>query len=63
MILTSNGEILTNNHVVAGASAVTVTLFGQSAALPAHVVGTDPGDDLAMVQTRSGLGSPDRHAG
>jgi serine protease Do len=27
-----------------------VTLFDQTAALPAHVVGTDPGDDLALVQ-------------
>jgi S1-C subfamily serine protease len=58
MILTSNGEILTNNHVVAGASAVTVTLFGQTAALPAHVVGTDPGDDLAMVQLDQASGLP-----
>jgi serine protease Do len=58
MILTSNGEILTNNHVVAGASAVTVTLFGQNAALPAHVVGTDPADDLAMVQLDQASGLP-----
>jgi len=58
MILTSNGEILTNNHVVAGASAVTVTLFGQNAARPAHVVGTDPGDDLAMVQLDQASGLP-----
>ncbi len=50
MILTPAGEILTNNHVVAGASSVTVTLFGQTRALPAHVVGSDPGNDLALVQ-------------
>ena len=50
MILTPDGEVLTNNHVVAGASSVTVTLFGQTKALPAHVVGTDPSDDLALVQ-------------
>ena len=42
MILTSDGEVLTNNHVVAGATSVTVTLFGQTKALPAHVLGTDP---------------------
>ena len=50
MILTPDGEVLTNNHVVAGATSVTVTLFGQTNALPSHVLGTDPGQDLALVQ-------------
>jgi putative serine protease PepD len=50
MILTRTGEVLTNNHVVAGATAVTVTLFGQNAAMAAHVIGTDPAQDLALVQ-------------
>jgi S1-C subfamily serine protease len=50
MIITPEGEVLTNNHVVAGASTVTVTLFGQTDALAAHVVGTDPSQDLALVQ-------------
>ena len=50
MILTPDGEVLTNNHVVAGATSVTVTLFGQTNALPAHVVGTDPSVDVALVQ-------------
>ena len=50
MILTPDGEVLTNNHVVSGATSVTITLFGQTNTLAAHVVGTDPGDDLALVQ-------------
>ncbi len=50
MILTPDGEVLTNNHVIAGATSLTVTLFGQTNQLPAHVLGTDPGDDLALVQ-------------
>ena len=50
MILTPDGEVLTNNHVVSGATSVTVTLFGQSQPLAAHVVGTDPGEDVALVQ-------------
>jgi S1-C subfamily serine protease len=50
MILTPDGEVLTNNHVVAGASAVTVTLFGQTNPLPSHVLGTDPSADLALIQ-------------
>jgi serine protease Do len=35
---------------VAGASSVTVTLFGQTKPLSAHVIGTDPSNDLALVQ-------------
>ncbi len=58
MILTPTGEILTNNHVVAGATSVTVTLFGQTNALAAHVVGTDPGEDLALVQIDHASGLP-----
>jgi S1-C subfamily serine protease len=58
MIITPNGEILTNNHVVAGATTVTVTLFGQTRALAAHVVGTDPSEDLALVQIDHASGLP-----
>ncbi len=60
MILTSDGEVLTNNHVVAGASSVTVTLFGQSDALPARVIGTDPTQDLALVQIENAARAADR---
>ena len=58
MILTADGEILTNNHVVAGATSVTVTLFGQTNALAAHVVGTDPSEDVALVQIDHASGLP-----
>ena len=50
MILTSGGEVLTNDHVIAGSNSLTVTLFGQTTALPAHVLGTDPSNDLALLQ-------------
>jgi serine protease Do len=43
---------------VAGATAVTVTLFGQSSALPAHVIGTDPAQDVALVQIDNESGLP-----
>jgi putative serine protease PepD len=58
MILTAGGEVLTNNHVVAGAQTVTVTLFGQSAPLRAHIIGTDPAQDLALVQIENQHGLP-----
>ncbi len=50
MIITPGGEVLTNNHVVAAASIVTVTLYGQTKQLPAKVLGTIPSKDLALVQ-------------
>lgn len=45
----SEGHILTNDHVVAGASEVRV-IFADGASLPAEVVGTDPGADLAVLK-------------
>ena len=63
MIITPNGEVLTNNHVVAGATKVTVTLFGQTTALSAHVIGTDPSQDVALVQIDNQHDLPTVHLG
>jgi S1-C subfamily serine protease len=43
------GHIVTNNHVVEGATRVTVTFYDDTA-VPAEVVGTDPNSDLAVLQ-------------
>lgn len=43
------GHIVTNNHVVNGASTITVT-FSDGTAVDAKVVGTDPNADLAVIQ-------------
>jgi len=53
MIITSSGEVLTNNHVISGATTITVTLYGQTAALPATIVGTDPSSDAALLKLSS----------
>jgi S1-C subfamily serine protease len=58
MILTSSGMVLTNNHVIAGASTITVTLFGQTKRLGAHVIGADPATDVALVQIDGGHDLP-----
>ena len=50
MIITSSGQVVTNNHVIAGATNITVTLYGQSSSLPAKLIGTDPTDDVALLQ-------------
>jgi putative serine protease PepD len=50
VILTADGRILTNNHVVASAGGqVTVTL-NDGREVPATVVSTDPTSDLAVLQ-------------
>ncbi len=48
-IVSSDGYILTNNHVVAGADALSVKLFDQQE-FTARVVGRDPATDLAVVK-------------
>jgi serine protease DegS len=49
VIMTQQGHILTNNHVIAGADAIQVLLYdGRSA--NAVVVGTDPATDLAVLR-------------
>ena len=49
VIVSSDGYILTNNHVVRGADEVNVTLSDRRT-VPAKVVGTDPKTDVAVVK-------------
>ena len=50
VILTGDGEILTNAHVVADASTVRVVLDGQTEPIDATVLGVDVGNDLALIK-------------
>ena len=65
VIVDENGYILTNNHVIQGASEVRVGLR-DGRQFPARIVGTDPETDLAVLQTAGGelpvarLGDSDR---
>jgi putative serine protease PepD len=52
MILTADGEVLTNAHVVAGATSITVTLNGETRARPADLIGADSSADVALVRIR-----------
>ena len=63
MILTRNGEVLTNDHVIAGAEQIFVTLTGHSKPLTAVLVGADPDDDLALVRILNAHGLPVVHLG
>ena len=50
MVLTSSGEILTNNHVIRGATKITVIVPGTSRSYTANVVGYDVADDVAVLR-------------
>ena len=63
VILTADGEVLTNAHVVQGASTVRVTLAGESRARTADVVGTDPAADLALLRIPGASGLPTAELG
>ena len=55
VIITSGGEIVTNNHVVAGAESIKVrTSDGKS--YDAQVVGTDSSKDLALIKLKGASG-------
>ncbi len=53
MIISSNGLVITNNHVIAASvpnGTITVTRTGSTTALPATLVGTNPIDDVALIR-------------
>jgi putative serine protease PepD len=61
IILTSDGEVLTNAHVVEGATSIKVTLAGESQARSAELVGINTSADLALLRISgvSGLQAAD----
>jgi S1-C subfamily serine protease len=56
MILTSDGEVVTNHHVVAGATSVNVKVMSTGKSYVAKVVGTDAKDDVAVLQLTGASG-------
>jgi S1-C subfamily serine protease len=52
MVLTSSGRILTNNHVIAGATTIRVVVPNTRHRYAARVVGYDIADDVAVLQLR-----------
>jgi S1-C subfamily serine protease len=56
IVLTSDGEILTNNHVVEGATSIRVTDIGNGKTYGATVVGYDRSDDVAVIQLTDASG-------
>jgi S1-C subfamily serine protease len=50
MVLTPSGEVLTNNHVIRGATEIRVVVPGTGRSYPAEVVGYSVSDDVAVIQ-------------
>ena len=50
IVLTSDGVVLTNNHVIAGATRVRVTDVGNGQTYTGTVVGYDRAHDIAVIQ-------------
>jgi S1-C subfamily serine protease len=58
MIISSNGLILTNNHVVEEATSIKVSIAGRAAPYRASFVGADPLDDVAVIKVSGLSGLP-----
>ena len=50
MVLTPDGEVLTNNHVINGATSISVTDVGNGRTYQARVAGYDAGKDVAVLR-------------
>jgi putative serine protease PepD len=53
VVLSQDGYIVTNNHVVAGARGTVTVTFNSGKSVPATIVGTDPKTDLAVVKANA----------
>jgi len=50
VIVSADGEILTNAHVVEGATVIRVRLAGETEPREARLLASDPGNDLALLR-------------
>jgi S1-C subfamily serine protease len=56
IVLTSDGTVLTNNHVIRGATSIKVTDVGNGRTYTAKVVGYDATKDVAVIQLQNASG-------
>jgi len=56
MVLTPSGRVITNNHVIEGATSVTVTDVGNHRSYTAAVAGYDQSQDIAVLQLAGASG-------
>jgi putative serine protease PepD len=64
MIITPNGEVITNNHVIelytdgGNSGTITVTEYGQTKPDPATLIGYDTSKDVALLKINNGADLP-----
>ena len=58
IVLDASGVVLTNNHVITGASSINITDVGNGQSYPATVVGYDRAHDIAVLQLQGASGLP-----
>ncbi len=58
VIISADGEVLTNAHVVAGRGDLSITLFNETRARGATLVGSDQANDLALLKIDGVSGLP-----
>lgn len=56
IVLSAAGRVLTNNHVIEGATEIEVTVVATGKTYLAKVVGTAPSDDIALLQLEKASG-------
>ncbi len=52
-VISEDGFIVTNNHVIEGADEILIEFFNGGGELPAEVIGTDPNTDIAVLKVES----------
>ncbi len=56
MVISSDGEILTNNHVISGSTKLRARIVGDGKTYTATVVGYDATDDVAVIKLQNASG-------
>jgi S1-C subfamily serine protease len=56
MVITASGEVLTNNHVIEGTTRISAQIAGTGRTYTATVLGTDVGDDVALLRLQGASG-------
>ena len=63
IVLTSDGEVVTNNHVIEGATSIEVRISDDSASYKAKVLGTSETADIALLKLQNAHGLKTVHVG
>ena len=58
VLVSSDGYVVTNSHVVQSTKAQVTVAFGDKHELPARIVGTDPATDIALLKIAPGTSMP-----